>query len=84
MWYLSWDDFFLNDFQVILDSFPPLRRFLDNTLKVTKYHIFKDSSVAKNKQSINMAYFIRNASKIAFKRVKMFFFFVERFATICL
>jgi hypothetical protein len=30
-----------------------------------------------------MAYFVRNASKIAFKRIKMVFF-IERFAKICL
>jgi hypothetical protein len=30
-----------------------------------------------------MAYFVRNASKIAFKRIKMGFY-IERFAKICL
>jgi hypothetical protein len=29
---------FLDDFQVILDDSPPFRRFLDDFLKVTKYH----------------------------------------------
>jgi hypothetical protein len=66
-----------DDFQVILDDildgFPLFRLFLDDFLKVTKYNFLRIQAVRKNKQGIDMAYFVMNASKIAFKRIKMFF-----------
>jgi hypothetical protein len=54
-----------------LDGFPPppIRRFVESH----KIPFFRDSSVPKNKQGTDMAYFVRNASKIAFRRIKLIY-----------